>query len=153
MRQTCTSAHRREQGIPDTEYTVDIKMPSSKFQRICKDLGQIGDAITISCSKNDVRFAATGDLGSGNVRLNQNATVDSPDESVSIKMQEPICLAFAVKYLNHFAKATPLSAQVRLQMAPDVPLVIEYSIEECDGCEVGHIRYYLAPKIEDDGDS
>lgn len=128
-------------------------MPAAKFQRICKDLGQIGDAVTISCSKNDVRFAASGDLGSGNVRLNQNASVDSPEESVAIKMQDPICLAFAVKYLNHFAKATPLSAQVRLQLAPDVPLVIEYSIEDSDGDEVGHIRYYLAPKIEDDAEA
>lgn len=128
-------------------------MPAAKFQRICKDLGQIGDAVTISCSKNDVRFAASGDLGSGNVRLNQNSSVDNPQESVTIKMQEPICQAFAVKYLNHFAKATPLSNQVRLQMAPDVPLVIEYGIEDADGGEVGHIRYYLAPKIEDDAES
>lgn len=128
-------------------------MPAAKFQRICKDLGQIGDAVTISCSKNDVRFAASGDLGSGNVRLNQNSSIDTPEESVAIKMQEPICLAFAVKYLNHFAKATPLSTQVRLQMAPDVPLVIEYAIEDSDGAEVGHIRYYLAPKIEDDADA
>jgi proliferating cell nuclear antigen len=128
-------------------------MPAQKFQRICKDLSQIGEAVTISCSKNDVRFAASGDLGAGNVRLNQTAAADKPEESVQIKMQEPICLAFAVKYLNHFAKATPLSGQVRLQMAPDVPLVIEYSIEDSDGDEVGHIRYYLAPKIEDDAES
>lgn len=128
-------------------------MPAAKFQRICKDLTQIGDAVTISCSKNDVRFAASGDLGSGNVRLNQTASVDNPQESVSIKMQEPICLSFAVKYLNNFAKATPLSSQVRLQMAQEVPLVVEYKIEDADGGEVGHICYYLAPKIDDEAES
>lgn len=35
--------------------------------------------------------------------------------------------------------------QVSLSMSPDVPLVVEYSIGE-----IGHIRYFLAPKIEDE---
>ena len=35
--------------------------------------------------------------------------------------------------------------QVKLSMSEDVPLVVEYSIGES-----GYIRYYLAPKIEDD---
>ena len=30
-------------------------------------------------------------------------------------------------------------------MSKDVPLVVEYRIEE-----LGHIRFYLAPKIEDE---
>jgi proliferating cell nuclear antigen len=30
-------------------------------------------------------------------------------------------------------------------MSPDVPVVIEYPIEES-----GHVKYYLAPKIDDD---
>eukprot|EP00965_Chrysotila_dentata_P156945 5185466-Pleurochrysis_carterae.AAC.1 len=41
--------------------------------------------------------------------------------------------------------ATPLSGQVILQLSKDVPLVVEYRIGD-----LGHIRYYLAPKIEDD---
>lgn len=35
--------------------------------------------------------------------------------------------------------------QVQLSMSSNVPLVVEYRIQE-----LGHIRYYLAPKIEDD---
>ena len=30
-------------------------------------------------------------------------------------------------------------------MSPDVPLVVEYKIGD-----IGHVRYYLAPKIEDE---
>lgn len=30
-------------GIPDTEYAAVVKMPSSEFARICKDLATIGD--------------------------------------------------------------------------------------------------------------
>ena len=42
-------------------------------------------------------------------------------------------------------QATPLSSTVILNLSKDVPLVVEYRIEE-----TGHIRYYLAPKIEDE---
>jgi len=139
-------------GIPDTTYNVNIKMPSSKFQRICRDLSQIGDAVTISCAKDGVRFAASGDMGSGSIRLSQTANADKEEESVIVSMQDPIVQSFALKYLNHFAKATPLSGQVSLSLSPDVPLVVEYNISDNDkDCpsNIGYIRYYLAPKIEE----
>ena len=58
-------------------------------------------------------------------------------------------LTFALRYLNFFCKATPLSPQVTLSMSADVPLVVEYKI----GDNAGYVRYYLAPKIEDEADS
>lgn len=42
--------------------------------------------------------------------------VDRPEEDVSIDMSEPVALTFALRYLNSFAKATPLSSRVRLPM-------------------------------------
>ena len=109
-------------GIPDTQYSVNIQMPSHKFQRICRDLAQFGDTITISCAKDGVRFGTSGDLGTGNIRLFQTASQDNPDEKVVIKMSEPIILSFSAKNLMQFSKATPLSPQVELKLAPDVPL-------------------------------
>ena len=52
-----------------------------------------------------------------------------------------------LRYLNFFTKATPLSSQVILSLSPEVPLVVEYDIEE-----IGHVKYFLAPKIEDEDD-
>ena len=57
-------------------------MPSSEFQRICRDLTQIGDSVTINCTKEGVRFSAKGDLGEGKVTLSQNSTVDVDDDQV-----------------------------------------------------------------------
>ena len=33
-------------GIPEAEYHAIVRMPSSEFQRICKDLSSIGDTGT-----------------------------------------------------------------------------------------------------------
>lgn len=132
-------------GIPETDYDCTIKMPSSELQRICRDLSLIGDSIVIDCDKEGVSFSASGDLGTGNVKLAQTASVDRADEAVVIELTEKTTLTFALRYLNFFTKATPLSAQVKLSMSADVPLVVEYGIGDS-----GYIRYYLAPKLEDD---
>lgn len=132
-------------GIPETDYSCVVRMPSMEFARICRDLAQFSESMLICCTKEGVKFSASGDVGSANVKLAQTSSVDKEEEAVIIEMQEPVTLTFACRYLNAFTKATPLSAQVQLSMSADVPLVVEYRIQE-----LGYIRYYLAPKIEDD---
>ena len=43
-----------------------------------------------------------------------------------INIDEPVTLTFALRYLNFFTKATPLSSTVQLSLSPNVPLVTEY---------------------------
>ncbi|KAL5018068.1 hypothetical protein ScPMuIL_003790 [Solemya velum] len=121
-------------GIPPTEYSCIIKLPSSEFQRICRDL-------------KGVKFSASGDLGTGNIKLAQNSSSDKEEEAVVIEMNQAVTLTFALRYLNYFTKATPLSGQVSLSMSQDVPLVVEYKVGD-----MGYVRFYLAPKIEDQED-
>ena len=42
-------------------------------------------------------------------------------------------------------QATSLGPTVTLSMSPDIPVVVEYAIDT-----MGYIRYYLAPKIDED---
>eukprot|EP00761_Pharyngomonas_kirbyi_P012169 gb/GECH01012196.1/.p1 GENE.gb/GECH01012196.1/~~gb/GECH01012196.1/.p1 ORF type:complete len:264 (+),score=55.15 gb/GECH01012196.1/:1-792(+) len=134
-------------GIPETEYTAVVHMPSSEYQRICKDLSSLSDKIetvTISATKEGVKFSVNGDFGSGNVVVNQNDSVDS-GEATLINLEEPVELSFNLRYLTNFAKAASLSPMVTLSMKKSSPLVVEYKIEE-----LGYVRYYLAPKMDDE---
>lgn len=135
-------------GIPDTAYKTVITMPSGEFQRICRDLAVLGDTCTISCQKSKVSFSVSGDMGKGNVVLHPTSSADKEEEQVMIDMQEPVELTFALRYLNFFTKSTPLSSTVSLSMSEDMPMVVEYKIEN-----MGHIRYYLAPKIDDEDEN
>lgn len=132
-------------GIPDTDYTCTVKMPSAEFRRIVTEIGVMGDTVAISCTKDAVKFSVSGDMGRGNITCRKNTAVDKKKEAVTIHTEEDISLNFALRYLQQFAKATPLSDYVTLSMSPDVPLVVEFKIEN-----KGYIRYYLAPKIEED---
>ncbi len=95
-------------GIPETDYKCTVRMPSAEFQRIIRDLQVLGDACTIAVSKEGIRFSATGDLGTGNIQLKQNTSVDKEEEAVVIDMQEPVELSFTLRYLAFFTKATSL---------------------------------------------
>jgi proliferating cell nuclear antigen len=132
-------------GIPDTDYSCIVTMPSSEFSRNCRDLSQLGDSMCITCTKSGVSFSSKGDLGSGTVRLAQTANADKEEDKVQVDLREPCTVTFAIKYLNIFAKAAPLSPQVTLSLSNDVPIVVEYKIED-----MGYVRYYLAPKIDDE---
>lgn len=133
-------------GIPDTEYLATVKMPSAEFQRICRDLHTMGDTCSISVTKEGIRFSVSGDLGTGNITLKQTTETDKEEDAVIINMDEAVELVFALRYLNMFTKATPLSDSVTLSMSPGVPIVVEYGIGDN-----GYIRYYLAPKIDEVG--
>ena len=131
--------------VPDTEYKCNIKMPSAEFQRIARDLQVLGDTCTISCSKEGIRFSATGDMGTGNILIRANSTSEKEEHHVIIDMEEPVELQFALRYLNFFTKATPLSSSVTISMSPNIPVVVEYPIGDA-----GFIKFFLAPKIADD---
>lgn len=63
-------------GIPDTQYDATITMSSAEFQRICRDLGALGESVKIEASKEGVRFSCEGEVGNGSVLLKQTAGQD-----------------------------------------------------------------------------
>jgi len=135
-------------GIPETEYETCVQMSSTELMRICRDLASFGDTITITVSKQEISFSATGDMGKGMMSLRNTAAEDvgeDSQEATIIDSKEEISQAFALRYLQHFTKATALSRTVTIRLNPDVPLLVEYRIDE-----LGYIRYYLAPKIDED---
>jgi len=181
-------------GIPNTAYTVVVKMPSMEFQRICRDLGTIGDTVKINTQKDGIQFSAKGDIGSGSITVkpstdakvdNDNDEDEDEDEEndkkkktkkekgkekekekkgkgdqeksagstssakeVTIVLDKPVELTFATRYLSNFAKAASLSDYVTLSLSAELPIVVEYKIDN-----MGYIRYYLAPKIGSDDEN
>lgn len=133
--------------IPETEYKSIITMPSDEFQRIIRDLQVLGEACVISTSKEGIKFSVAGDLGSGSVLVKSSPGDNKGVGKVEIQLIEEVELNFALRYLNFFTKATPLSAEVILSLSPDLPMVIDYPIGEA-----GKLAFYLAPKIDDDAE-
>jgi len=131
--------------IPESMYHAEIELPSAELRRIVSDLSTMGDSVRISVSKEGVRFTVRGDEGSGSVILRQSTGVDKPEEAIHIVMNEPVEQSFALKYLNLFCKAAPLSARAQIKLSKDAPLLVNFSMNN-----IGYLAYYLAPKIGDE---
>jgi len=129
-------------GIPVVEYKAIVKMPSPEFQKTCSHLSIWGDSVAISASKDGVKFNVEGELGNCTINLKQDSDAE---DGVVLEVSDKLTLSFALKKLCAFTKATSLSSTVTLSMSDDVPLAVEYTC-----AEMGYIRYFLAPKIEED---
>merc|ERR1712014_452391 len=131
--------------IPEQQYKVVAKLPSSEFLRICRDLKEFGETISVNASKEGIKFSVQGDIGTGNVLLKPRES-DKPEERVQLTVPEPVNATFALRYLVTFSKAAPLSGSVELGLGPDAPLLVKYVLESADK---GHMQFYLAPKIDE----
>merc|ERR1712226_1045995 len=65
--------------VPDQHYKVTAKLPSSEFQRICRDLKEFGETMVIKASKDGISFNVHGEVGAGNVLLKPRTT-DKPED-------------------------------------------------------------------------
>lgn len=128
-------------GIPETSYTSEITMNSFDFTKLCKELHQLSETVTIEASLEYVQFSIEGEVGSGVIKIQTN------DSSADKTAGDKVTLSFALRYLNMFNKASSLCSCVKLMLAAETPLVVEYEIEN-----LGSLKYYLAPKINENGE-
>merc|ERR1712151_997879 len=131
--------------IPEQQYKVVAKLPSSEFLKVCRDLKEFGETMQIQASKDVIRFSVQGDVGTGNVVLKPRES-EKPEERVSLTVHESITATFALRHLVTFSKAAPLCSTVELGLGPDSPLSVKYALENADN---GFMQFYLAPKIDE----
>merc|ERR1712232_378534 len=122
--------------IPEQQYKVVARLPSSEFQKICKDLKEFGETMQVSTSKEGIKFSVAGDVGSGSVMLKPRDETDKPEDKVSLTVHEPVTATFALRYLVNFSKAAPLCGTVELGLGPDAPLLVKYDLENAEN---GHM--------------
>lgn len=100
--------------------------------------------VTIETKKNSIVFSVSGDIAAGSIEKKEN-TSDRKAEQVLIDVSESVKNLFSLPFLNSFNKASGLSDQVTLKLSDNIPLAVEYKIEN-----LGKLQFYLAPKLNDE---
>lgn len=131
-------------AIPETEYCSLVSIPASEFSKICKELYSLNETLTIATAPQFVQFSVESEAGSGSIKLGHN-DAGAAEERTTLEVSEGVTQQFAIRYLNMFNKAAPLTTFTRLCLHNEQPLVVEYKIDN-----LGVLKYYLAPKISDD---
>ena len=120
--------------VPVVEMTTITTLPSADFQRLCRDMSNIGTDIEIKRHGSEIRFKCEGDFA------NQETSIECPGESPTISG------LYSLKYLNIFTKATSMCASVQIiQETGNRFLILKYNV-----ANLGELKFYLATKVSED---
>ena len=120
--------------IPSVTMTSITTLPSADFQRLCRDMSNIGTDIEITRVGKELRLRCEGDFE------NQETSIECPDESPEIGG------LYSLKYLNIFTKATSMCASVQImQEEGNRFLIMKYNV-----ANLGDLKFYLATKVSED---
>jgi proliferating cell nuclear antigen len=119
--------------VPDIDMDTITTIPSIDFQRICRDMGNLSNEITIHRDITNLQLSCTGDFA------NQTTFIACPDN-----VKKSVGNIFSLKYINLFTKATGMCSNVQLfqtSLDSDMPIIVRYSV-----ANLGEMKFYLAPK-------
>jgi len=124
--------------FPNISFTSIIHMPSTDFQKICRDFNALAEKLEITSSNSDLIFRCVGDFVDGETVMmsNQQSGIE-----VERKTSEIVQGMFELKYLVLFTKCTNLCTSIQIFLKNDYPLVLRYMV-----ANLGEVRLVLAPQ-------
>ena len=128
--------------IPPAEFESELSLPSVDFQKLIRDMVNIGKDVEIKSVGSKLILDCRGDFAV------QNTVLGETNDGLQFKEQlDPDNLVqgkFSLKYLMLFTKCTNLCPQIQLYIKNDYPLIIQYTI-----ASLGNIKLCLAPNTND----
>jgi proliferating cell nuclear antigen len=125
-------------GVPDEwRPSHEARFDSAAFHHVVRDLAIVGDTFGVEMTAGETTFFTEGELGKARI------TLHAPAATSSAAADTRASLAFPLRYLQMFTKATPLAKEVSVGVVEEQPMRIT------DTEEWGSIVYFLAPKLED----
>ena len=127
-------------SVDPAEFNSVITLPSSDFQKICRDMSNIAEQVEIKNINNQLIFSCKGDF------CNQVTVLSDHDgvNTISNKNEGEIVQGvFSLKYLVLFTKCTNLCNTVELYLKNDYPLITNWSC-----ASLGSLRLCLSPTID-----
>ena len=109
-------------------------LPSVDFQRLCRDMSNIGTEIEITREGTLMTLKCDGDFA------NQETSISCSEESPRISG------LYSLRYLNIFAKGSSMCSSVQvLQEEANRFLILKYNV-----ASLGELKFYLATKVPSD---
>lgn len=126
--------------VPDVTFDRVLTLPSSYFQRLCREMTHIGDYMTIYLEGPMLKLACDGSFASQSTIIGESdgcmAVVESTGESVEG--------VFSLRYLSLFTRASGLCNTVQMFLKKEYPLVLSYNV-----ASLGSLKFCLASRIDD----
>jgi proliferating cell nuclear antigen len=117
--------------VPEVKMSNITVIPSVDFQRLCRDMSNIGSEIEITRVGNQLKLKCDGDFAS------QETCIECPESSLNVSG------LYSLRYLNIFTKATSMCASVQMMQEENNRfLILKYNV-----ANLGELKFYLATKV------
>ena len=126
--------------IPPAEFESVITMPSNGFQKLCKDMINIGDKVEIKSVGKQLIFTCRGEFAEQETIVGENTGT----KFENTKENNIIQGHFSLKHLVMFTKCTNLSNSIEIMLKNDYPIIVKYQV-----ASLGYISLCLAPQVSD----
>ena len=130
--------------IEPTEFCDVITLPSSDFQKICRDMSNLSKHVEIRSVNNKLIFCCKGEFcNQETVFADSDGGEGGARVTVGAQRRRDVVVqgVFNLKYLVLFTKCTNLCNTVELYLKNDYPLIVKYLV-----ASLGEIKLCLAPQ-------
>lgn len=125
--------NEQKMSSPKVDIALTTILSSVDFQRLCRDMSNIGENMLIHRYENKIVFSVQGDFA------NQSTELETDYTDLDFKG------LYSLKYLNYFTKATSMCSNVYLmQEVNNKFLILKYDV-----ANLGEVKFYLAVKVEE----
>ena len=128
-----------EINIPPAVFESELTLPSGDFQKLIRDMTNIGECVEIKSIGNTLMFNCDGDFANQETILSE--TQGGLNFSLTPSPELPIQGVFSLKYLLLFTKCTNLCNLIHMYIKNDYPLIIKYDV-----ANLGEIKLCLSPQ-------
>jgi proliferating cell nuclear antigen len=130
-------------NVPENDSDVDLVLPSKNFSELISQFEIFDTTLLFTFTEEEIVMKASGDDGS------MSTTMKLEDVSeYAIGEGEEVKQSFALRYIKMMAAFGKLANEVSMEFGDDQPLRLKYILSSDD--EESYIRFFLAPKINDD---
>jgi proliferating cell nuclear antigen len=130
-------------NVPPATFESIITMPSSDFQKICRDMSNLSDTIEIRNIGSQLIFGCRGDFAEqetilGEINGNNGVNFSKTNDTQIIQGY------YNLRHLVLFTKCTNLCNSIEMYMKNNFPLVIKFTVGS-----LGDLKLALAPLVND----
>lgn len=127
--------------VPPAEFSSVLRLPSSDFQKLCRDMNALADEIEIKSSGNQLIFTIQNDWVNQTTTMGESSTGSGMSYIQNLSPDTVIQGVFSLRYLVLFSKCTNLCQNIEFYLKNDYPIIIRYNV-----ANLGEVKFCLAPK-------
>ncbi len=125
-------------NIPAIEFHSIITMPSGEFNKICRDMHNIGNVIEIKSIDNHIMFSCEGDFASQETIMGEKS---NGLNFIKSENSEIIQGYYNLEHLVLFTKCTNLSPTIEIYMKNNYLIIFAFSVGS-----LGSVKLALSPR-------